>query len=429
MRRRFMLALLFVFGTVLNAAPGAAQVTVAQATAFFKDFDEQALSGKGNDINAVYLPGVGAPTAAQIAEAGRKYAADLNQVMEASAARYAIETVTAAGDTPTAAQKKELADALKKAQDSGALDRISTLQFNIMKKHFPNAANNGVDFAKVQMAMNLFANGKLRTGAPGTREMDQLWSWYNWKNTAALAIQAGVQAAQWTSLLPSIEIGLEIYRQVYPPTGAEDTAAVTTSEAKRFDATKQLKDAAIAALAGAVNGLTTAQILTREQGNLKTDTKVALLGQPSTGAVTVVSATETPVLGGDQISLLADVTDLVGQGLNGDELEYFVSEDGLELGDGAFWQTGTMTGIGGGRYETSFLAPGLPLGLVYWVSDDSSMSVAAGTIAVPEPSTFVLVAGSAVFFIALRRSGKRSLSYLLGAFGNTGRVRGPRAVA
>jgi hypothetical protein len=71
---------------------------------------------------------------------------------------------------PTAAQTKALADALKKATDSGALDRVSTLQFTIMKKFFPNKAGDGIDFAKVQMAMNLFANGKLRVmGAPGPR--------------------------------------------------------------------------------------------------------------------------------------------------------------------------------------------------------------------------------------------------------------------
>ena len=81
--------------------------------------------------------------------------------------------------------------------------------------------------------MTLFANGKLRTGVAKTREMDQLWSWYNWKNVAALSIQAGVQARQWSSLLPSIEIGLEIYKQVYPPRplGLGLGAPVTTSEA------------------------------------------------------------------------------------------------------------------------------------------------------------------------------------------------------
>ncbi|MGA7198395.1 PEP-CTERM sorting domain-containing protein, partial [Roseiarcus sp.] len=402
MRKHLLLAALFIVAIALTAGPSSAQVTLAQATAFFKDFDEQALSGKGPDINAVYLPGVAAPTAAQIAAAGRQYADDMNEVMAASAARYAIEVVTAAGNVPTAAQTKALADALKKATNSGALNRVSTLQFTIMQKHFPNAANNGVDFAKMQMAMNLFANGQLRVAtSPGTREMDQLWSWYNWKNVAALAIQANVQKASWTSLLPSVEIGLEIYREAYPlkPLAEDVPPAVTTSEAKAFKA--PIANAAIAAIAGAVNPLTTAQILAREQGNLKTDTKVALAGPPSNGTVTIVSATETPAVGGERVSLLADVTDPTGMGLNGDQLEYMVSEDGLELGIDAFWTSGFLTGIGGGEYEASFLAPGLPLGLVYWVSDDNSMSIAAGTIPVPEPSTLTMLGAGATLMIAL----------------------------
>ena len=174
--------------------------------------------------------------------------------------------MTAAGNVPTAAQTKALADALKKATNSGALNRVSTLQFTIMQKHFPNAANNGVDFAKMQMAMNLFANGQLRVAtSPGTREMDQLWSWYNWKNVAALAIQANVQKASWTSLLPSVEIGLEIYREAYPleAIGRGCAARAMTPPSESLQA--PIANAAIAAIAGAVNPLTTAQILAREQ--------------------------------------------------------------------------------------------------------------------------------------------------------------------
>jgi hypothetical protein len=410
LRKRFLRSALFLIATLLMAVPASAQVTSAQATAFFKDFDDQAMSGKGPDVNAIYLPGVATPTPAQIAAASTKYIADLNQVMAASAARYAIEVTTAAGDAPTDEQKKKLADALKAATNSGALNRVSSLQFAVMTKHFSDGAG-GIDFSKVQMAMTLFANGNLRTGAPGTREMDQLWSWYNWKNVAALAIQAGVQAPRWSSLLPSIEIGVEMYKQVYPPRplGLGLGPPVTTSQAARFDGTKQLTNAAIAALAKTVNGLTTAQILTREQGNLKDDIKVALAGPPSNGAVTVVSATRTHAAGGNLITLLVDVADFSGP-LNNDQLEFLVSEDGLELGDWAFSQTGFMTAIGGGEYEASFSEPGIPLGLVYWISDDSSTSIAAGTIAVPEPGTFTLLATSAVLALALRRRGIRSLS-------------------
>jgi hypothetical protein len=82
----------------------------------------------------------------------------------------------------------------------------------------------------------------------------------------------------------------------------------------------------------------------------------------------------------------------------------------LELGDWAFWQTGFMTAIGGGEYEASLLEPGIPLGLVYWIRDDSSMSIAPGTIAVPEPGTFTLLAGSAALLLALRRRGVRRVS-------------------
>jgi hypothetical protein len=102
MRKHLVLAALFLIAIALQAGPSVAQVTEAQATAFFESFDTQALSGRGPDINAVYLPGVAAPTAAQLKTAQEKYATDLNEVMAASAARYAIEVVTAAGEMPTA---------------------------------------------------------------------------------------------------------------------------------------------------------------------------------------------------------------------------------------------------------------------------------------------------------------------------------------
>ena len=57
-RRRLWLSALVLITTVLTAAPSSAQVTVAQTTAFFKDFDDQAMTGKGPDVNALYLPGV-----------------------------------------------------------------------------------------------------------------------------------------------------------------------------------------------------------------------------------------------------------------------------------------------------------------------------------------------------------------------------------
>jgi len=397
MRRIALTALLFLFGGIVLAGPSAAQATVDEAKMFFESFDNQAMTGRGPAVNAVYLPGVATPTAAQLKTAQDKYIADLNEVMAASSARYAVETAQAAGMMPTAAQTKAYADALKKATDSGAIARVSGVQFTIMKTAFPTKDGMGIDFDKVQMAMPLFANGALRVmGAPGTREMDQLWSWYNWKNVAALAIQANVMKDQWTKLLPSIELGLEIYRQAYPPKplGLGLGAPVTTSEAKGFDPAKKLTAAAIAALAKTINGLTTAEILDREKTNLKTDTKVALAGPPSNGTVTVVSATETPTTGGEQVSLLVDVTNPLGQLLSGDQLEYLVSVDGLELNVGSFWQSGYLTGIGAGEYETSFLAPDQDLGLDYWVSDDSSSYVVGGTIplAAPEPATFALLA-------------------------------------
>src|SRR3954447_15593862 len=71
----------------------AAAVTVAEATAFFKDLDDQLLPGhaKGPDINALYNPGVANPTPAQIATAAAQYRKDLGQSKGAAAASSNVE--------------------------------------------------------------------------------------------------------------------------------------------------------------------------------------------------------------------------------------------------------------------------------------------------------------------------------------------------
>jgi hypothetical protein len=59
--RNYAAAALFLVAATLLAGPCTAQVTAAQATAFFADLDAQLLPGREPDINAMYLPGVANP--------------------------------------------------------------------------------------------------------------------------------------------------------------------------------------------------------------------------------------------------------------------------------------------------------------------------------------------------------------------------------
>lgn len=377
-------------------------VTDAQATDFFKDLDDQMLPGKGPDINSIYLPGVNAPTAAQIDMAQMKYITDLNQVMAASAAYRDVEFDEAHGRPVPQAKMNAYNAAVKKATDSGALDRISTIQFNIAKRHFPDG-KGGVNFADLQDAVTKFANGIIRTGAPGTREMNSLSDWYNWKGVAAVAIAAGVQKSSWQSLLPAIQTGLEIYRQVYPPTGVADTAPYSTSDSSRFDKTKQLTPNAIAALAKQIGGLTMAQIITREQGTLKTDTTTALLGPPSNGTMSLASLTQTLTSAGDQVTFTVRVTGPGGNDINGDDVQFLISQDGLVIPDDSFLLTGALTSIGAGEYDTSFLVPQVPGGYWYWADDLSATDSLSGAfVAVPEPAAMGLL-GLGMTLLLFRR--------------------------
>lgn len=164
----------FVLGCALLVSCVFAEAApIDDAKSFWLDFDTQTFKQKGEQIDQVY--GVTDPTdAGQLAAAKAKAGKDIFDGF-GSAANLAIgnEALEANGKAVPAARIAAVADAYKKLKDDGAMQRLSTLQLSIIKKHFNTGGN--IDFAKFQTAMEFFANGELRDAG---REMDQFHQWF-----------------------------------------------------------------------------------------------------------------------------------------------------------------------------------------------------------------------------------------------------------
>lgn len=394
-----------VFGPV-------AAITPDEAKAFFKEFDDATFRQMGPAVVAVY--GAGAAGKALLTKdtfEGAGSAADKaikNQILDAN------------GKPVPAADKAAVDDAYKKLKDSGAMGRLSQLQLMIINKHFRNP-DGTTNFGSFQEAIELFANGELRGGGGGSREMDEMYQWVAWKQFAEAAITASVDKASWEKVLKSLQKGLEIYRRVYPaPPGSSGSfyGELPKSKAETFDATKQLSAAEKTALRTAIDGLSTSDILTREK-NLINDMTTAAV-DPGPQKLEFASVTTTPSGGGYLVGLLLELTDGSGNAIDNATISLFAREIGFVVGPEHFTLQLVADVLGGGLYGAEFFAPASFIGVAIWALDEASLAFAATALQLPvsEPGA-ILVFGpfglALLVGISWRRTRASSARYRAGA--------------
>ncbi len=358
-------------------------ITKDKAKEFWKDFDGQTLSGKGDIVNLVY----GVPNPAdvmQVEKAREKCGRDIFDGFSSAAMKARqVEILEANGKPVPDKLRMEVKDAYDKLQTDGVMQRLSTLQLKLIQKHLQEGGD--IDFDSFEQAIEWFANGELRMGA-GQREMDQFGQWFIWKTFAIQAINRDVDKASWQRILKSLEIGLEIYRQVYPARPTKDTGILEIYDgcAQRFDAKKQLTDAQKEALRKQVMALNTAAVIAREEGILKQVTKEDApslssdtASFPSGREVSFVQLDMIPISGGYFVEVTVAVSDPGGP-VKDSNVALTAGIVGTEV-DGSFFHTDMLLNNNyNGTYSASFVAIGTPsTGLVFEALDEPSLAADA----------------------------------------------------
>jgi hypothetical protein len=413
------LALPTVLALAAGPRPLAAQ-TAAQARAFWRDFDSQTMNGVGPEINKIYLPGVVNPTAEQLARAKRAAQTEVfNGFQSFGSLAIANQTLEVHGMAVPAARVAEINSFYGDLLFEGVTDRLSRLQLEIIKKHFP-ANGGGIDYMKFQRAVEMFANGELRMGGGnGSREMDQLHQWYVWQTFARVAIDNSVDKAAWEQLTHSLQKGTEIYRTVYPtPAGGYP---LTDSDHNRFNAGKQLNQNQIIALRNQVDALTVPQVFDRMLRTLKDDTpQMPAGGGGGGGAGAMLGLDPVQVAsapGGYQVGLTAHLSDAAGAPIVGDPIQLLVSAVGIVVPQDLFGTVLDLVSVGNGAYTGSLFVPGAPLGYTFVAVDDETLASDAvsvqGLSPVPEPATLALLGTGVLGLLTLRR--RRAWSIRLAA--------------
>jgi hypothetical protein len=402
---RIWTLLVIAGGLVLSTVGAADAVTVAEAKTFWKEFDDHTLHGKGPRVNEVY--GVVDPTnAAQVAAARVKVRRDIFDAFSDTAGRaIAIEILDAHGRAVPAADRMAVETAYAGMKTNGTLDRLSRLQLGVIRDHF--STGGVIDLVKFQEAVELLANGELRGGA-NPREMDQLNQWYVWKQFAAQAVQRDVNKAEWEKILKSLEKALEIYERVYPgrDPAASGLLKLTDSGPARFDGTKQLTGPQKAALRLAIDGLTTAQVLAREQDHLKDVTQGAAAPHPPSD-MQLARLDIFPVTGGLFVDFEVRLTDELNDPVIDALVDLIARDTAPVLLDEAFSLAMGLAHLGGGLYGAEFIAPGVVTGLAFLAIEHGSvLAISEARSFVPAPATLVLVATGIALF-GLERLTKR----------------------
>ena len=377
--------------------------TAAQASAFYKEFDDATLFGMGPLTKDVYG---GDDTDKGKADRRLKIARDIFDNFSSPAGRAVTQMIFDAhgkGDKIKAEDRKKTADAFTKAKDDGVLQRLSDLQRKIMKKHFEK--DGGIDFDKFQKATEMFANGELRGGG---RQMDQLYQWTVWKKFAEVCIDKNVDKADWEKLLKSLEAGLEIQRVVYPAPARfkdEDLGELIGSDGTRYDDTKKRTEAQKKDIRDAIAGLTTPQVIARQSALLKDMTPAIATAAitPRTTDTAVVSADPLPG-GGYTVNVLTSVRDLLGVPAGGETLMVSVYGGGLTFTPDAFRGEFTMSEFQTGLYGLQISFPTNddgPIGFYGVVHDLESHTFDSFGFSIPTPGAGALLAGLGL--VAARR--------------------------
>ena len=353
--------------------------TVKEARDFWKDFDDHTLRGVGKHVRDVY----GKDRAPQFID-------DINRVIEVLGGCLDIEIKEAHGKMPTAEDKKKQDEAVKKVKDSGALGRLSKLQLDIMKDHFKDSAGS-LDFAKLQLAFEMFANGELRIkGAEGSREMDQMNQWFLWKCFANIAIESNIDKSSWEKLIHSLEKSKEIYRRVYPPkTGAKDAGPRgelanpegSESRASRFDETKQLKEDEKKKLRDEIDKLSVSEVLKREKNELAAMTVAAVDPCPKRN---VQFAQIRQLRQGDKVLVQVGtrVVDAEGRPVRNTGVSLLTTESGFEIPVGRFVDNRKMNGDETGDFRATLLVPVAVLSLNLTALEAKCLAFATTSIAI-----------------------------------------------
>jgi hypothetical protein len=325
--------------------------TVDEAKAFFKDIDDHTILshlGRGDDLlKRIYGP-----------DARKKIWDDINAFQSAAGRSIKNQILDANGKAVPAADSAAETAAFDAAQNSGALARLNDLQTSLIKKHFGNPP----DFAKVQRAFEMFANGELR-GAPGQRDMDQCYQWLVWKKFAEVAISRNVDKDFWEKLLKSLQKSLEIYRTTHPGgSPADPFHGELFGGTGDFDPNKALTEAQKTALRNAIDGLTTAQILARQKSLVNDMTTAMIDRQPGTTTFASIDS-HANADGSYQVHAVVRVLDGNSQPALSANVIVHTGEIGLPLPMDAYVDFRTATSLGNGYYGVTLDVPSVYAGL------------------------------------------------------------------
>ena len=375
-------------------APPVAGQTADQAKAFFKEFDDATLHGRGPVTKQVYGGGDSAAAKQQRRLAiGRDIFDGFSDNAGKQINMLALDA-HGKGNLVPAAARNQVANRYTQLKNNGALQRLSDLQLKIIKKHFP--MGGGIDFTKFQNAMEMFGNGELRPQA----EMDQMYQFVVWKRFAEVAIDKNVNKADWEKALKSIETSLEMHRQVYPSTNVARTTQflgeLQGSTPAQFDGTKQFNANQKTALRNQIAALTTAQVLDRQQGLIKDMTPLVATVAVLPRNIDMQVASMQPLFGGFDMTLALTITDDTQTPVVGDDVGLTIYGGGLTLTPEAFFLELDATPQGPGSYSASFHWPALSvdaIGFVALAEDRTAGQFQTLGVVIPEPATAMAVLG------------------------------------
>ena len=357
-------------------------VTKQKALRFFQDLDDHTIdaeSGRGNDLlRQIYGAGLSA------AELKARVSMDLFDGFGDFADKaIKIRIMDAHGRTVPAEDRDEVDIRRAVLTTNGVFQRLSSLQLELMRRHF-KTCNNQIDFGKLRRAVDMFANGELRTGLEGQREMNHGYQWPVWIEFALSAITVLQDIDSWENILPALASGMEIYRQAYPapplPADAPDADKFmgefreNGSRADRFDATRQLTEPQKRDVRSAIDGLSPAQL--RDRIRTRISEMTIALHDALPRRVEFAGATADPSSTGFNIAVRLRVTD-GGIPVTGAAVTLYTRELGIALPAGSTVLSTRATEESGGEYTASFFVPAPPIGISMFAFDDASLAQGA----------------------------------------------------
>jgi len=357
-------------------------VTKQKAFRFFQDLDDHTIyadAGRGNDLlRQVY--GVDL-TAAQLKAAVSRDLFDAFSDFADKAIRIRISDAHGSSVPPEDRDEVDIRRAV--LTTNGVFQRLSFLQLELMRRHF-KTCNNQIDFGKLRRAVDMFANGELRTGLVGQREMNHSYQWLAWIEFALSSIAVLQDIDAWQNILPALVSGMEIYRQVYPapplppdaPNGEKFRGEFRDngSRADRFDATRQLTESQKRDIRSAIDALSPSDLRDRLRNRIADMTSILYDAIPR--RLEFASATADPSSTGFNIAVRLRVTD-GGTPVIGAVVSLHTRELGIALPAGSTILSTLATEVGGGEYTASFFVPAPPIGISMSAFDDASLAQAA----------------------------------------------------